>query len=44
MSRPVHPESLERRRSMLRTALGPVISGWLDEPKVVDRPRNGSKR
>jgi type IV secretion system protein TrbB len=36
MSRPVHPESLERRRAMLRTALGPVISGWLDEPKVVD--------
>jgi type IV secretion system protein VirB11 len=36
MSRPVHPESLERRRSMLRTALGPVISGWLDEPNVVD--------
>ena len=21
---------------MLRTALGPVISGWLDEPNVVD--------
>src|SRR5271157_3394949 len=36
MSRPVHPESLERRRAMLRTALGPVISGWLDEPRVVD--------
>lgn len=36
MSRPTHPESLERRRAMLRTALGPVISGWLDEPDVVD--------
>jgi type IV secretion system protein TrbB len=36
MSRPVHPESLERRRAMLRTALGPVISAWLDEPRVVD--------
>ena len=36
MSRPVHPERLERRRAMLRTALGPVIAGWLDEPRVVD--------
>ena len=36
MSRPVHPESLERRQAMLRTALGPVISAWLDEPRVVD--------
>jgi type IV secretion system protein VirB11 len=36
MSRPIHPQSLERRRAMLRTALGPVISGWLDEPRVVD--------
>jgi len=36
MTRPVRPESLERRRAMLRTALGPVISGWLDEPRVVD--------
>ena len=36
MSRNVHPQSLERRRSMLRTALGPVVSAWLDEPHVVD--------
>jgi P-type conjugative transfer ATPase TrbB len=36
MSRPVRPESLERRRTMLRSALGPIISGWLDEPLVVD--------
>ena len=36
MTRPARPESLERRRAMLRTALGPVISGWLDEPRVVD--------
>ena len=36
MSRTGHPESLERRRAMLRTALGPVISGWLDEPSVID--------
>jgi P-type conjugative transfer ATPase TrbB len=36
MSQPVHPESLERRRTMLRTALGPVVTGWLDEPRVVD--------
>jgi type IV secretion system protein VirB11 len=36
MSRNVHPQSLERRRSMLRTALGPVVSAWLDEPQVVD--------
>ena len=36
MSRPVHPVSLERRRAMLRTALGPIISGWLEEARVVD--------
>jgi P-type conjugative transfer ATPase TrbB len=36
MSRNTHPQSLERRRSMLRTALGPVVSAWLDEPRVVD--------
>jgi type IV secretion system protein VirB11 len=36
MSRNTHPQSLERRRSMLRTALGPVVSAWLDEPHVVD--------
>jgi len=36
MSRLRHPESLERRRTMLRSALGPMISAWLDEPRVVD--------
>lgn len=36
MNRNAHPQSLERRRSMLRTALGPVVSAWLDEPHVVD--------
>jgi type IV secretion system protein VirB11 len=36
MSRSTHPESRERRRAMLRTALGPIIAGWLDEPRVVD--------
>ncbi|MEA2755813.1 MAG: type secretion system protein TrbB [Aliidongia sp.] len=36
MSRATHPESRERRRAMLRTALGPIIAGWLDEPRVVD--------
>lgn len=36
MSRNTHPQSLERRRSMLRSALGPVVSAWLDEPRVVD--------
>ncbi|MGB8842918.1 MAG: P-type conjugative transfer ATPase TrbB [Aliidongia sp.] len=36
MSRSTHPESRERRRAMLRTALGPIISGWLDEPRVID--------
>jgi P-type conjugative transfer ATPase TrbB len=36
MSRPGRPESMERRRAMLRTALGPVISSLLDEPHVVD--------
>ena len=36
MSRHANPQSLERRRAMLRTALGPIVSGWLDEADVVD--------
>lgn len=36
MSRSTHPQSIERRRSMLRTALGPIVSAWLEEPQVVD--------
>ena len=36
MSRSTHPQSVERRRSMLRTALGPIVSAWLEEPQVVD--------
>jgi type IV secretion system protein TrbB len=36
MSRPEHRENLEWRRVMLRTALGPVIAAWRDEPRVID--------
>ncbi len=35
----VHPlksEAIERGSRMLRTALGPHVAGWLEEPAVVE--------
>ena len=37
MSDLLSPETRERRRNMLRTAMGPAIALALDEPDVVER-------
>lgn len=36
MSALVHPEALDRCRSMLRTAMGPAIAGALADPTVIE--------
>ena len=36
MSGPEHPESRDRRRAMLRTAMGPAIGAALADPRVIE--------
>ena len=36
MSGLVHPQALERRRAMLRTAMGPAIGAALGDPRVIE--------
>jgi len=38
---PFRNEAFARGARMLRTALGPDIAGWLEDPAIVEVPRHG---
>jgi hypothetical protein len=41
---PVKPEAASRSIGMLRTAMGPTITGWLEDPAIVEVMLNSDGR